>query len=124
MARRVLALARAGAAVDVDLRAWPARSSLAHFPEVVFITKPQDVVAVDVGLFAPPLISLVIGGVHRGPQFVFGQTPHGGEQLPSPRDRLFLVIVAERPIAEHLKEGVVIGVSSHLFEIIMLAGDA
>src|SRR5262249_32609396 len=38
--------------------------------------------------------------------------------------RLFLVVVAERPIAEHLEEGVVIGVSSYLFEVIMFAGDA
>src|SRR5207244_6074423 len=50
--------------------------------------------------------------------------PDPGEQLPGPENRLFLVIVAERPVAEHFEESVMVGVPSYLFEVVVLAGDA
>src|SRR5262249_38499993 len=37
---------------------------------------------------------------------------------------LGLVVIAERPVAEHLEEGVVIGVAADFLEIVVLAGDA
>src|SRR5215510_16298846 len=112
MARRVLALTRAGAVVDMDLRTWSAGSSLAHLPEVIFVAEAQDLIAIDVGLFAPPFICFIVSGVHRGPQFVLGQTPYVGEQFPGPKNRFFFVIIAKRPVAEHLEERVVVGVPS------------
>ena len=47
--------------------------------------------------------------------------PHLGEQLPRPLDRLGLEVVAERPVAEHLEEGVVVVVSADVLEIVVLA---
>src|SRR5206468_3188198 len=43
--------------------------------------------------------------------------------LPRPADRLALVVVAEGPVAEHLEEGVVVGVAPHLLEVVVLAAD-
>ena len=39
-------------------------------------------------------------------------------------DGLALEIVAERPVAEHLEEGVVARRPAHLLEVVVLAGDA
>src|SRR5208337_5385503 len=35
----------------------------------------------------------------------------------------FLVVVAERPVAEHLEKSVMVGVAAYRFEIVMLARD-
>ena len=40
------------------------------------------------------------------------------------RDGLALEVVAEGPVAEHLEEGVVVGVAPHLLEVVVLARDA
>ena len=45
----------------------------------------------------------------------------GCEQLPGPFDRLGLEVVAERPVPEHLKEGVVVVVTAHVLEVVVLA---
>src|SRR5215469_7809085 len=41
-----------------------------------------------------------------------------------PRDRFGLVVVAERPVAQHLEKGVMVAVATHRFEVIVLARDA
>ena len=46
---------------------------------------------------------------------------HLRQQLPRPLDSLFLEIVAERPVAEHLEHGVMIGVMPHFIEVVVLA---
>ncbi len=116
-------VARRGPAVDVDLGARPARARVAHLPEVLGV-EPEDAVAPDVGDLAPELLRLVVGRVHRRPEPILRQLPHPCEKLPGPRDRLPLVVVAERPVPEHLEEGVVVGVAAHLLEIVVLAADA
>src|SRR5207249_11991095 len=116
VAWRVLTFAGARAVVDVDLRARPAWPGLAHLPEIVLLAEPQDLLWVDVSLLAPPLLGFVVSGVDRSPKLVLREMPDPGEQLPGPEDRFFLVIVTERPVAEHFEEGVMVGVPSHLFE--------
>ena len=51
----------------------------------------------------------------------FFHAPHLRQQLPRPADRLFLEVIAERPVAEHLEKGVVIGVLAHIIEIVVFA---
>ena len=46
------------------------------------------------------------------------------QEFPSPVDGFLLEIIAERPVAEHLEHGVVIGVHPHLFEVVVLAAHA
>src|ERR1700733_4257669 len=41
-----------------------------------------------------------------------------------PSNRFFLVVVAERPVPEHLEERVMVSVAADRFEIVMLARDA
>ena len=46
------------------------------------------------------------------------------DQFPRPFDRFLFEIIAETPVAEHLEEGVVIGVEADVFEIVVLAAGA
>ena len=47
--------------------------------------------------------------------------PTINHQLPRPLDRFLLEVIAEAPVAEHLEEGVVIGVEPNVFEIVVFA---
>ena len=116
-------VAGVGTAIDVDLRARPARARLAHLPEVLGV-EAQHPRSVDVGHLRPQRRRLVVGRVHRRPERGLRELPDAGQELPRPRDRLALVIVAERPVTEHLEEGVVVRVAPHLLEVVVLAADA
>lgn len=51
-----------------------------------------------------------VGGIQAGRvQFV-----DLSQQLPGPRDGLLLEVVPKRPVAQHLKEGVVVHVLAHI----------
>ena len=60
----------------------------------------------------------------RGPQPLLRQLPHLGQQLPGPGDGFFLVIVAERPVAQHLEQRVVVRRPAHILQVVVLAADA
>ena len=53
-----------------------------------------------------------------------GKFPAIDHKFPGPFDRFLLEIIAKAPIAEHLEEGVVIGVETHIFEVVMLPASA
>ena len=110
--------------VEMDFAARAAGARLAHFPEIVLLAEAQDVRRVDVRDRAPELGRLVVVGVHRGPEAGLRELPYFGEQLPGPGDGLLLVVVAERPVAEHLEERVVVGVAPDLFQVVVLARNA
>ena len=46
------------------------------------------------------------------------------QQLPGPRDGLALEVVPKGPVAQHLKEGVVVHILAHVIQVIMLAASA
>ena len=46
------------------------------------------------------------------------------EELPCPVDRLYLEVVTEAPVSEHLEHGVVVCVASYLLEVVVLAAHA
>ncbi len=107
--------------IDMDLRTGAARTGVAHLPEVVLFPEPEDMRRVDVGhglarARRPRRRSR--RPWHRAAPFP-GPTP--GQQLPGPADRLPLVVIAERPVAEHFEEGVVVGVASDLLQVVVLA---
>ncbi len=122
------ALGQLGAAIEVDLAAWPARSGVRHPPEVLVVA------GVDVAparhplrgqpdLVAPDVPGHVVVRVGGGCQTV-GRDPHlDREELPCPVDRLALEVVAEAPVAEHLEEGVVPRRPADLLEVVVLAGN-
>jgi hypothetical protein len=66
-----------------------------------------------------------------GPGFVNGRVkplarkfPSVDDQLPGPVDRFLFEVIAEAPIPQHLKKGVVIGVEPDVIEIVMLPAGA
>ena len=126
----VRGVASAADPVVVDLGARTARARVAHLPEVVLHVAGNHVVLrqerlpeglrLEVGLEARGGIALEPGRVEA----VRVEAVDLGEQLEAPADRLLLEVVAERPVAEHLEEGVVIRVLAHVFEVVVLAARA
>ena len=115
--------------IDVDFGAGPTRTGVAHLPEIGLASKTQDTLRLDAGLFDPDARRFLVGGQtiflvsaeDGDPQPIFGNAVDLGQQLPRPTDGVFLEVVTERPVAEHLKEGVVVGVHAHFFQVIVLA---
>ena len=110
--------------VNVDFTAWTARAGLAHFPEIILLVEPQYVYGDDVGHFRPQFMRLVICAEYFGVEPLLRKFPDSGEQFPRPANRLPLAVIAERPVAEHFEERMVIRVAPDFFEIVVSAGDA
>src|ERR1051326_1675968 len=96
----------------MDLAARPARAGLAHLPEIILLAEAEHALLRQAADLEPQPLGFVVVLVDGGPEFVDRQLPFLGQKLPGPRDRLFLVVVAEGPVAEHLEEGVVVGVAA------------
>src|SRR5262249_3522487 len=95
--------------VVIDLRARTARPWHAHVPVVVRQAAALDPVGGHADLVAPDRIGLVVAGVDGRPEPALTESEAAvllrpGQQLPGERYRLFLEVVAEREIAEHLEE--------------------
>ena len=122
--------------VDVQLAARAARAGVAHHPEIILFVAVDDVHGgVEPGGGEdrrPTVVRLLVelarvafrGLVHGGVEPLFRETPHAGEQFPSPLDRLLFEVVAKGPVAEHLEESVVVRVHSNVVEVVVLATGA
>ena len=114
----------------MDLGAGAARTRVTHLPKVVFFITFQDAILRQ--MLFPEIVGFLIEGCtiflvtrkNGGIETVLVQLHHLRQKLPRVGDSLFLEIVAERPVAQHLEHGVVVGVATHLLQVIMLAGDA
>ena len=118
------------AEVDVDFGAGSAGTRVAHLPEVIVLVAVNDMV------FREELFP--IGGrLVIAAQTLLGTTLENGsieigriylqdvhQVLPSPRDSLFLEVVAEGPVAQHLEHGVVVRIVPHFFQVVVLTADA
>ncbi len=127
----VLLVAILRAAIVVNLAVGTARPNLGHFPEVFLAPEEQQVRFIKARLLAPGVRGFVVARHDallvfkaRRPQAALIQTPHLGQQLPRPRDGFLLVVVAERPVAQHLEERVVRRIAAHVVQIIVLARHA
>ena len=96
--------------VEEDLRVRSAGAGLAHGPEVVLVAHALHALGSNANLVDPDLLGLVVTVVDRDPEAVTVVAQHLGEQLPSQRDGRGLEVVPEAEVAQHLEEGVVIGV--------------
>ena len=120
VAKEVLAL------VDVQLGAGTAGAGRTHGPEI-FLVAGLDVAETDDAALgqtrhlAPDRRRFVVVLVDRGIEPGGIDTVILRHQLPSVDDGLFLVIVAERPVAQHLEPGVVAAVLADGVEIVVLA---
>ena len=113
--------------IHMNLRAGATRSCVTHLPEVVMPAAIDDVVfrqelfpnASRLIITGKPLLGAALED--SGIEVLRVNLQHIHNVLPSPRNRLLLEVVTKRPVAQHLKHRVVIGVVSHLLQVIMLA---
>ncbi|MPM72281.1 hypothetical protein SDC9_119254 [bioreactor metagenome] len=119
------------AVVIEDFRAGAARAGVSHHPEIVALVAAALVVAdADHTLgrqtdhFGPDVIGLIVFFIDGGQQLFCGQAKHLGQQLPTPLNRFELEVVAKRPVAQHLEEGVVTRGIAHVLKIVVLAARA
>ena len=76
------------AAVDVDLAARPARTGVAHLPEVVLVAEALDALHRHADRVVPDRLGLVVAVVDGDPHPVAVEPEHLGDELPAPRDDL------------------------------------
>src|SRR5205085_4709686 len=117
--------------IDMQLRARPARTSVAHHPEIVGLAEAKNVnFRIEISVLKqarPMLVCLLVELAWLArPGFVNGRVkplrrkfPPLNHQFPCPFDRFLLEIIAEAPVAEHLEKGVVIRVEPYIFEIVV-----
>ena len=119
-----------GAAEDVvavvveDFGARPAGTGIAHRPEIVRGRNADDAVIRKACDLLPQAERLVVGVIDCDEQLVLGQAPLARQQGPGVGDRLFLEVIPEREIAEHLEERVVARGVAHVVEVVVLAAGA
>src|SRR5256885_14880586 len=114
-------ITRCRSSIKTDLGIWSGRARLAHLPEVVFVAEAQDSFEWQHIHLDPDALRLVVLFVDGRVEPISRDAPDLGDQLPVPWDRFALVVIAERPVPEHLKKSVMVRVASDRFEIIVLA---
>ncbi len=125
--RRSLLGARAVRRCDRNRsRAAAARAGIAHLPEVVVGAQLLDAVgrASTAARSCRPLRRAARWRRRRRwsrAAFVLGQVPLVGELRPGEADRVFLEVVAEREVAEHLEERVMAQRRPDVVEVVVLA---
>jgi hypothetical protein len=69
----------------------------------------------------PQIVGLVVIQVDRRPELVGRQPVPVGQQIPGEIDSLFLEVVAEGKVAQHLEKGMVPGRVAHIFQVVVFA---
>ena len=130
LAARHFGLLFGRARIEMYLRARPARPGVSHFPKIVVLVAVYYMVSRNV--FCPILCCFVVASEafflrtfeHGYVQVARVKVQHIHEILPRIVYCAFLEIVAEAPVAEHFEHGVVVGIVSHLFKVVVLAAHA
>ncbi len=123
-ARPLIVAAELRAAIEIQLRARPARPGRAGLPEVVLAAEADDSLLRNADP-APDLDRLLVGAepellvaAEDGDPDQLGVHPEAlGRELPAPGDRLRLEVVPEAPVAEHLEEGQVASGVANLLDV-------
>ena len=110
--------------VEKDFRARAAGTGIAHLPEVVGAGDTQDFGLRQTGDLLPQLEGVVVVDIDGDQKAIDRQREILGDQLPRQLDRAFLEIIAEREVAEHLKERVMPRGVADIVEIVVLAAGA
>ena len=121
---RMADFAGGGTKIVMNFRARPARSSLAHLPEIVLLIQTYDAIASDAGTACPEIDGCIILSEYRHPELIDGQFEFFRQQRPRVIDCLFLEISAEREIAEHFEERLMTPRVADVVQIIVLAAGA
>ena len=118
------------AAVHVYLRARSAGPRVAHFPEVVMLVAVQDMVSGQVLFPYRRRLAVALKALFRRTlkdshiQVFRVDMKHIHDVFPREVDCPFFEVVAERPVAQHLKHRMVVRVVPHLFQVVVLAAHA
>src|SRR5512133_2872691 len=107
----------------------PTRSCLAHLPEVVLLRTFDDPVLRIGEALLPVVKGLIVAGYlffrasfkNCSVKSVFGNAKTAVEKFPCPLYRFLLEIIAERPVAQHFKHCMMVGVMTHFLKVIVLA---
>ena len=88
-------------------------------PEVVFLAQTDHVVGGDAHLLGPDVVSLIVLFVDGDVELILGDGHPlvAGQELPCPGDDLFLEVILEREVAQHLEEGTVAGGDADALDI-------
>src|SRR5207253_840560 len=78
----------------------------------------------DVGRRNPQVLCLLVTFINSRIESIFVELPHFGEKLPCPSDRFLLIVIAERPVPEHLEKRMVVRIAANFFEVVVLPADA
>ena len=125
-----------GREIDVKLGARAAGAGFAHHPEVVLhvavddldfriTTRRAEKIRPDVVGFLVEIPGIpLFRRVNRGVEAMRGQPPAPDDEFPSPRDRLFLEIVSERPVSQHFEHRVVVGVVADILKVVVFPARA
>ncbi len=113
-----------GAVIVEDLGAGAAGPGGAHRPEIVIRGDADDPLVGQARVFLPDRRGLVIGVIDRDQEPVRVDPEIAREQIPGIGDCLFLEIIAEAEIAQHLEEGMVARGIADIVEIVVLAARA
>src|SRR6267142_1287632 len=114
----VLGHARLRPVVDEDLAVGSAESGRARRPEVGFVAEPEDLLGrEELELLRPDVVGLVVAYVHRGDELLAVEPEDLRQELPAPLDRFLLTVVADREVAEHLEERLVVTVLPHFVDV-------
>ncbi len=119
-----------GTRVEVNLRTGTAWTCITHFPKVVVLVSVDYVVGRY--MLCPNGCGFVVAfEIFFLRTFEYGyvevfriEFEHVYQILPCHVDGTFLEIVAETPVAQHLEHRVMIGVMSHLFQVVVLSAYA
>ena len=106
------------------------RTCITHFPEVIVFVSVEDMI------FWQELFPIGSGFIVTFQSFFGAAFEYGGVKViriylqniyqvfPCPVDCLFLKVVTERPVAQHLEHGMVVRIVSYFFQVIMLSANA
>ncbi len=112
------------AVIVEDFGARPARTGVAHLPEIVGTGDADDAGLGQPGDLLPEIECLVVVDINGRRQLVLEKAEFPGNKIPGEFDGAVLEIVAERKIAQHLEERVMPRGVADIVEIVVLAAGA
>ena len=120
LARVALVRRHAGlrALIDEHLAVGSVEAGGSEGPGVELVAQLEDLLGwKELQLLDPDVVGLVIVLVHRRDERVRVETELRREELPAPLDRFLLPVIADREVAEHLEEGLVVAVPADLVDV-------
>ena len=112
--------------IDMNFGTGPARTGVAHFPEIILFTSVNNsfsrynFVPVSKRFVIPVKQLSRVAAENRYIKPVFINAINFGKQFPCPFDGFFLEIIAKRPIAKHFEHGVMVSVVAHFLKVVVL----